>query len=522
MSTAKDIYWGSQVQKFTRIIIEDKKKKWKVVNMKDSKRINELIFYLTNNNEFIQAEEIASFLHVSKKTVYRLVKKINDENSAPLIISQRGAGYKLNYQYYMQNKENLELMNSSLTNVSPVERRNRIMKQLLLISPQSMKESEAFGKYYVSNNVRLNDEQVMKSILEKYQLKLEIKNGYIKIKGSEINIRNAIKELIDDREIVDLRQFVGNKDFNSKYDVQFVLKEIEKIEDELQTTLPYPYNVNLFSHIYILISRLRKTGSKTDLADNDLNKEIKHNLSFYQISKDIVEDISNYLDLKLPETEANSIFEYLISSRFDNDILQTNMSTEVQRITAELIDSVSEKTGCSFVSINNELEKHIEPLIKRLRNNIHVNNNLLEQIKMEYQDIFEAIKSAASEVFSEHNLAIPEDNEIGYITLYFAQAIEIHPRRIRVIVMCSTGIGTSELLRLKVKNTFSNFDIVAVTSSNDLSYSKKDADLIISTVKVSEKIDIPSIVVSALFTKQDIEMVQQKVNQLRGETDEES
>ncbi|TSO25689.1 helix-turn-helix domain-containing protein [Lactobacillus sp. LL6] len=85
--------------------------------MKDSKRINELIFYLTNNNEFIQAEEIASFLHVSKKTVYRLVKKINDENSAPLIISQRGAGYKLNYQYYMQNKENLELMNSSLTNV---------------------------------------------------------------------------------------------------------------------------------------------------------------------------------------------------------------------------------------------------------------------------------------------------------------------------------------------------------------------------------------------------------------------
>ena len=220
------------MKNFTKMIVGSLRSR-KVVIMRDSTRVNDLIYYLLNNSGFVKAEEIAAFLHVSKKTVYRLIKNINDGSKIPLISSQRGVGYKINYRYYMQFKQQNKIANNSLGNVSPVERRNRIMKQLLLISPQSIKESEAFGKYYVSSNVQSNDQHAMKSILKRYQINLVVKDGYIRVKGAELNIRNAIKELIDDREIVNLRQFIGNKDFDSKFDVRFVLKLIDKTNIKL-------------------------------------------------------------------------------------------------------------------------------------------------------------------------------------------------------------------------------------------------------------------------------------------------
>lgn len=483
--------------------------------MKKNKRTKELLFYLSNNKGFVQAEEIASLLHVSKKTVYRLIHEIDTASEVPVIISKRGMGYKINSSSYAYFDRDSDKSNKETVNMSPVERRNKILKRLLLISPQSIKEREVFKEYFVSTNVRNNDERVMKQILDKYDLNLSIDHGYMKVEGSEINIRRVIKELIDDREIVDLSQFTGNTDFDSKLDVRFVLHEIKKIEDRLQTSLPYPYNVNLFSHIYILITRLRKAGNYADINHKEVRKEdIKGKTFLYDVSEIVVSDISHYLNQHIPNSEANTIFEYLVSSRFGDDSVDNNISTEVTRITDELVTEVSSKIGCNFVGIVNDLKKHMEPLIKRLKNNIHINNNLLEQIKIEYTDLFSIVKKVSMTVFTEEGLNIPDDNEIGYLTLYFAQAIESQPKSVNVVIMCATGIGTSELLKIKIANVFPNFNIIAVTSNNDLNVNKYDVDLIISTVKVSKKIKASSVIVSALFTQQDQNSVEQAVNRV--------
>ena len=80
--------------------------------------------------------------------------------------------------------------------------------------------------------------------------------------------------------------------------------------------------------------------------------------------------------------------------------------------------------------------------------------------------------------------------------------------------MCATGIGTSELLKIKIEKIFPNFNIVAVTSNNDLSVNKNNVDLIISTVKVSDKIKVPSVIVSALFTQRDQNLVERAVDKI--------
>ncbi|GGV14486.1 BglG family transcription antiterminator [Lactobacillus acetotolerans] len=260
---------------------------------------------------------------------------------------------------------------------------------------------------------------------------------------------------------------------------------------------------------------MRKAGNFVELSRNEIGKEdITGKTFLYEVSEQVVSDISHYLKQNVPDNEADTIFEYLVSSRFGDDSITENISDQVMQITNELVEQVSDKMGCNFIGIINELEKHMEPLIKRLKNNIHINNNLLEQIKMEYTDLFNVIKEVSAQVFPKFDLTEPDNNEIGYLTLYFAQAIESKSKQVNVVIMCSTGIGTSELLRIKVQNVFPNFNIVSVTSNNDLSVNKDDVDLIISTVKVSDKINVPSVIVNALFTQKDQEIVERKVNEI--------
>ena len=482
--------------------------------MRNSERTHELFSLLLNSNGYLTAKEIAQVLYVSEKTVYRLVDDINEDMATTLIKSQRGRGFKLNYQYYVQPKKYQKLEQSSAVNLSPVERRNRIMKRLLLISPQKVKESEVFNQFYISANVRHHDKQIIKKILSEYCINLIAKNSLICVKGPEENIRRVLKDLIDDQEIIDLKQLPKSTDFSQKYDVQFVVSEIDKISYLLQTTLPYPYNVNLFSHLYILISRLRKNGTNYQVANKAGLDQKVFNSNIYQISKQVVNDISNYLSIRVPNVEADYIFAYLSSSRFINKTVAITTSKQVVKITKDLIEEVSSHFHYDFSFIEDRLEKHIQPLINRLKNHISVNNNLLEQIKMEYQQLFNIIQTAAKKTFTKYQFEEIDENEIGYITLYFAQALEENSTRLKVVIMCATGIGTSELLKIKVKKAFPNIEVLGVTASNNSHYDYRNVDLLISTVRVSTKIAVPSVVVSALFTKKDQTIVQNKIDEI--------
>ncbi|MBM6412130.1 hypothetical protein JNW94_16985, partial [Lacticaseibacillus paracasei] len=45
----------------------------------------------------------------------------------------------------------------------------------------------------------------------------------------------------------------------AEHDTTFALKQVDVVAQFLKADLPYPYDVNLFSHIYVLISRIGKS-----------------------------------------------------------------------------------------------------------------------------------------------------------------------------------------------------------------------------------------------------------------------
>ncbi|WP_440897927.1 BglG family transcription antiterminator [Amphibacillus sp. Q70] len=487
-------------------------------------REQKLLLFLSKSQDYITSVDIAKKINTSQKTVYRLIKEINAEyENGSLIISEKGRGYKLDYEKFI----NYQKRNKKCTGdvFSPHERRKRIMEELLISSPKPINIYHLFSHYYVGDSAVSNDEQIMSEELKKYNLILERKNRKLAILGEEINIRKAIKDIIEIFNIIDLDDLKSNQELNfNKYDVLFILDQLRHIEKDLNITIPYPYNVNIFSHLYILLSRSRKNPTLlfTDTVSHREMENMKRNNNLYQVAKSTINHIEQYLTNILPEIEVYFLYQYLVSSRMQGDFGKTStFSSEVNQVTKVYIDEMSARLGINIEnkSIFIDLANHIKPMLNRLEHKIRIKNSLLSQIKLTYEEIFSGVTKVSELVSKKFNLPVINDDENGFITLYFAKIIETsqHQRPIKILIMCTTGIGTSELLKAKVAKQFPELEIVDVVASRNIQMFKEkyaDVELMLSTVHIEDKIHIHSLLVSAMFTMDDQKRLQRKIEEI--------
>ncbi|MTD38699.1 PRD domain-containing protein [Erwinia sp. CPCC 100877] len=486
-------------------------------------REQKLLLLLSKNQEYMTSEDLAETLHTSQKTIYRLIKKINTEFSGgTLILSEKGRGYKLDKEKFIgQNM----LKQSKKSHYSPRERRNRIMEELLLFSPKAKNVYDLYEEYFVGESVIFNDEQAISEQLQKYNLQLVRKQRTVAIKGEEANIRKAITDLIQLANIIDIDEIRTNEDLNfNNYDVLFILEQLRSVEKQLEITIPYPYNINIFSHLYILISRSRKVGTDALSERNGMRldelKQDEKDQQLYKIAAETIHKIENYLAKQLPESETYYLYQYLVSSRMQGSFSKlTTFSADVTQITQLYLDEMAIRLN---VPMKNEaifldLANHIKPMLNRLRHGIQVKNSLLSQIKMTYESIFSQVAEVSAIISTTFALPVINEDENGFITLYFARIIETNQLPLRTIIMCTTGIGTSELLKVKVEKKFPELEIVDVLASRNaktLAGNYAGIDLILSTVHLPASVRIPSLLVSAMFTADDQNRLQKKIEEI--------
>ncbi|RKL64841.1 transcription antiterminator [Salipaludibacillus neizhouensis] len=485
-------------------------------------REQKLLQFLSKNQDYVTSKDLADVLHTSKKTVYRLIKEINDKCADDsLIVSEKGRGYKLLYEEFI----NYQISNKNYKedHFSPNERRKRIMEELLLSSPKPIKIHHLFSAYYVGDSVVFNDGQIMSEELKKYNLVLERKNRTLAIIGEEVNIRKAIKDIIEIFNIIDIDDLKTNQELKfSKYDVLFMLDQLRNIEKDLNITIPYPYNVNIFSHLYILLNRSRKSSAfiYTDKESSEETEKMKKDFNLYQVAKSTVYNMEKYLNNALPEIEIYFLYQYLVSSRMQGTLVTTsNLSSRVIQVTKLYIDEMSTRIGLDMDNqpIFVDLANHIKPMLNRLEHKIRVKNSLLSQIKVTYEEIFTSVTNVSEFISEKFNLPAINDDENGFITLYFAKMIETseHQRPIKTLIMCTTGIGTSELLKAKASKKFPELEIVDVVASRNMQMFKEkysDIELILSTVHIED--NIPFLIVSAMFTIEDQKRLQRKIEEI--------
>ena len=146
---------------------------------------------------------------------------------------------------------------------------------------------------------------------------------------------------------------------------------------------------------------------------------------------------------------------------------------------------------------------HINPAINRLKSNIETYNPLTEMIKFKYPRLLK--------IFIKPHMVWPDlifpESEIAFIVLHFGGSIKNQGNRfLNILVVCSSGIGTSRLLSTRLEQAFNEIERITQASVSDLNVLDLTAyDGIISTVNLD--IDVPFLVVNPLLPEHEVAYV---------------
>ena len=477
------------------------------------------IIYFLNYENYVTSSEISKQFYFTPKTVYRIIKKINDVGKElfdkEIIFSEPGKGYKLNSYFLDKDLKNLSSTNSNSDDYN-------VILKILFNHPKKTAINSLFKNSYYSDSTIQRRIKHIEAYLTQFEIYLEQSRLYLWIEGKEEQIRKAIQFTLILTNNSSQTNLVNNN--IDLYDKRFIESQIELIENTFEIEIPYPYDVNLFTHIYMLLTRYRE--GKVSFLQNqepltaEEKLQLKNNTEIYKISKIIKQNIDSYLSVSLDEMEEYFIFQNIYSFSYFEQNFQ-NIDVEVAReFSTQLVkeyfnlDTFIDK---KYLDLIEDLYYHILPMINRLRVGIYIENNMLEEIQLEYFETFNKLKNIIPKVQNKFEITNQIfDSEIGFITLYFEKYLTTNKKNI--LLLCSTGIGTSELLRIKLQNAFPEFNIVLTMGFRQLKNSNfeilEKVDYIFSTIRINDNSILkPVINISPILSEKDIQLIRYTVEE---------
>lgn len=447
-----------------------------------------ILSYLIDEDDFINGDDLSSRLGISKKTIQREIGSMNeilkDENCA--IESVPSKGYRLG------KDEKLKLINvlfltKDKDQVIPTTQQSRqewLIHKFISLSfnDEPVTLQKLCDELYISMTSLKYDLKRLKGIFEKYDLELvKRENKGLILKGEENKVRKLIvASLNSEHTNYSVKDLIG---FTQKDEHQLRSMILEAIEQYgiLVTDLGF---TNLLIHIEIAVSRIRK------------NKIIQSTMKLEKddfVSKEYA--CASYLCLKISQE------------------LNCEMPEDTAMLVNHTLEKIKQVYGFDFSkdsTLRFGLVAHLDSALNRLKLKMRIQNDLLQEIKTNYPFAFELANILGKDIEEAYGVSVNED-EIGFLAIHFCGALErlnsSKETSVKALIVCSTGIGTSLLLKSKINAKFKDkIEILDVCAMYQIkTYPEDEYDLIISTIPLEAKKD--SIVVTPLLNEDDIEQI---------------
>lgn len=278
---------------------------------------------------------------------------------------------------------------------------------------------------------------------------------------------------------------------------------------------------SLVIHLAIAVERIRKGEY---IEENLYIDKLENNqmLNTNYLAKQLEEKFS----ILLPNSEIGYINLHLVAADQHRNTteLKSNSSKHYEANTnnisnlRDIIKNTLYETAYDKDLIDG-LTTHIHSSINRLTYGLSIKNPYVNTIKQNFSLSFEQALNLKKVIEFIYDIRI-NDDECAYIALHFEafrERMKELPQNIRVILVCSTGLGSSRLLSARIKKYFPMIKIEKILSVQELVSSKIDADLVISTIYL-ELETIPTIVVSPILNENDIRTLEKNIQNVSGIT----
>lgn len=484
---------------------------------KINKRSKCIFNILKNSKNGTTGSYLSQQLGVSSRTIRSDIKLLQ-EALMPYgveIVSSPGKGYRF------ENFENLivvehDLFKSDTNNLeNSNERVNYIICRLLenTFSDTVVTQSDLADEMFISLSTLKSHLNEVKSILERYDLKIvQYKNKGIKISGDEIKLRYCISEHLN---IHDINMFY-QKIF-SNINLLSLDKIIKKVLSEKNLQLPDDAKENLCIHTAIAIQRakLNKSVSYPASIANRIESTFE-----YTVAKEIVEQILVMIKIDLSYAEVYYIAQCLLASKKIFDIGETKDKAHVKNLVNIILKEIHEKLSIDFTNdefLLDGLTLHLNIALTRVHFQMNIRNELLETIKNDYPLAFQ-MGVIAGKVVEKYDKIKINENEIGYIALHFGAAISRNGiketlQSKKIIIVCSSGLGMSVLLKAKIEEYFHNrINIVKILPGYEVTDEiVENVDFVLTTIPLKNIKSDKIIRINRMLQKEDIEEIENRI-----------
>nr|WP_302680113.1 PTS sugar transporter subunit IIA [Latilactobacillus curvatus] len=397
---------------------------------------------------------------------------------------------------------------------SKEERCHCILAKLLLGSA-SITIQQLSNTLYVSRSTVENDLKKVKQKLAQFGLQLAITHTGLSLIGSEHQKRQATVELIS--------QYWGKR------------TEAKELNGQLVRHVQLPDNLNqLFEPALIknILTALTELIEKSTLSFTDYEFQLLaiHLMMpaptggsngaqpvvtpFIAETQLLVQILERRFELTIPDFEQEYLNRHLVTVQ--------SKDTSVQTIQTELRQSVGLpqllRQQLAQLAVDEELIQglavHLSSALRRLAMGLSINNPYTDEICQNFPQAFDQAVLLKPVLENQYQIQMNED-ELAFISLHFEAFFERHSEdaRLSVVVVCSSGIGTSQLLGQRLAKTFAQeLRITRIIALGELLATPIKESLVISTIAI-KGLSVPVIEVSPLLNRHDIGIIRQMITE---------
>lgn len=483
-----------------------------------------------HKHTYLTSQEVASELSVSNRTARKYILLLEDvlkKERVGEVISKPGQGYYLNImdskkfnQFFVEETREEFLLNNQ--NIKGINDRHHFILNRLFFGGEGVYVDDLAEQLFVSRSTISNDLVEIKRLIDPYQIQLKSKsNKGIYVSGREQDIRHFIMNyFFMGRLHENFFAFSMYSDLLADISVEeimiIVLDECREAKLKLSDYVVY----NVVMHISLAINRI-KNGF---LIDVSAPVYVDTDSAEYQTALRMMNRIKEIIGFPFPDNEADFIALHLMSIDTSPKIFQeTHFSqSEIKSQLLEVLTQIEQVTGYLLTQdqiLIDGLMAHFVPLLLRLQNNSSIDNPLLKEIKDKYAELFETtvFYFAKMPIFQPYQVT---EGEWAYIAIHLIAASEryYNEQKVHVLVICATGIGSSQMIKSRIEHEFgSKIDIKKVIGYYEIAEQDlSQVDLVISSINLQNVIlNIPIVQVSVFLGEKDIEKINDEITRLK-------
>lgn len=461
-------------------------------------------------------DDVAEHFGASTRTIRTHVRRFNDAFAdCAEIQSSRTRGYRLvvsDPDTYEAKLRRMETLVESSLPATPGQRTAYLVDDLLTRSDW-VKIEDLAQALLVSRRTVSKDLERVKEHFTRYGLGLEEKPYHgVRVTGPEVARRSCWTAMA----MGDFGPRGAALDDRLQALATSTKRIVDEVLSEFNCATGSVSRQNLIMHIAIAILRIC-SGEYAPMEVAGIRQMSGERA--YAVAQEMARRIGVEHGVELPEEEVAYIAVHLSGSRLTSLVEHdsaaapdgTVVSEDVWRVVTDMLETVNRVFGFDFRSdleLRMNLSRHVAPLAVRLSYRVNLTNPILADIKRCYPLAY-AMAADSSAVLAHRYGSDPSDDEVGYIALSYALAMERRRGALvkkRVLLVCASGAGTSRLLAYRFKGEFGplleSLETCDVGSVDRRDFSR--IDYVFTTVPIRATLPVPVQEINSFLDEDDI------------------